>query len=82
MKTIKCNRKCQSSKSNYCIGIPCQHGNEVIKDKKYKFIGCLGKTKYYVTSNGWLAKAINKKFVECGYIEDNQNVWDRLLKQV
>jgi hypothetical protein len=82
MKLVKCNRKCQSSNSGYCIGTPCHHGNEVITNRKYKFVGTLGKTKYYVTSDGWLAKAINKKFLECGYIEDNQNVWDRLWEQV
>lgn len=52
-------------------------------DRKYKYIGSLGKTKYYVTADGWLAKAgTNKKFIDMGYIDDNWSVWTRLCNEV
>lgn len=44
-------------------------------DRKYKFIGNIGKTKYYVTADGWMAKGQKKKFIELGYIEDNWRTW-------
>jgi hypothetical protein len=46
--------------------------------KKYRFVGTIGKTKYYVTQDGWMAKARNKKFIELGYIEDNWRTWVKL----
>jgi hypothetical protein len=33
MKQIKCDRKCQSNKDGFCIGMPCYLGKEVEDDK-------------------------------------------------
>ncbi|MCG8541224.1 MAG: hypothetical protein MJA82_15010 [Clostridia bacterium] len=50
--------------------------------KKYKFIGAIEKTKYYVTTDGWLSKAKGRKFIELGYIDDNWSIWQRLCNGV
>lgn len=28
MQQVKCDKKCQSNKDGYCIGMPCYHGKE------------------------------------------------------
>ena len=50
--------------------------------KTYKFIGILGKSKYYLSSDGWVAKAYRNKFTELGYIEDNLRTYKRLLESI
>ena len=52
-------------------------------DRKYRFIGqsYKGKTKYYVTSDGWMAKAQKGKFIEMGYIEDNMDIYCKLCNE-
>lgn len=50
--------------------------------RKYKFIGTLGKSKYYISQDGWLAKSYRDKFIEMGYIEDNMRTYTRLCEQI
>ena len=49
---------------------------------KWKFVGMIGKTKYYVTEDGHFAKSTRSKFIELGYIDDNWNTWEKLCRMV
>ena len=49
-------------------------------NRKYKYLGerYKGKTKYYVTEDGWMTKAQKGRFLEMGYIEDNMDIYCKL----
>jgi hypothetical protein len=51
-------------------------------ERKYKFVGLLDKSKYYVSADGHFARSTRKKFIELGYIDDNWDKWKKLCECV